>query len=244
MDNPMTLDELLSDSSFASSVVSEFEALSMAFDEVYQNIPVEMRMSRHEISFHADTMLLGYLSHLVRALPGAITEIGVWKGKSLALMERFSGKDDPIIGIDPCVLANQREELGCFHERLFPRGHLIFDYSERSVERLQDIAKSIKLLHIDGGHEAYNVWADFLLYERFVVPGGYVVFDDYVDPEFSPEVGPAVDKLEAAGFFSDYEVVSPLSDFASVYVLRKKVDATRATGPRPGSNRFMCWFRK
>jgi hypothetical protein len=80
--------------------------------------------------------------------------------------------------------------------------------------------QGLKLLHIDGGHERDNVWADFIIYSQLVTPGGFVVFDDYVD-SLSPSVGPAVDELMSRGFFKDYEIIGILESFPSSFVLRK-----------------------
>lgn len=62
---------------------------------------------------------------------------------------------------------------------------------------------------------------DFLMFERFVVPGGYIVFDDYVDPVGSPEVGPTVDKMRHLGIFKDYYEVGQVLGYESSFVLYK-----------------------
>ena len=53
----------------------------------------------------------------------------------------------------------------------------------------------IDILFIDGDHSYSGVLNDFMLYERLVRKGGYIVFDDYNDKQHSPEVKPAVDGL-------------------------------------------------
>ena len=84
------------------------------------------------------------------------------------------------------------------------------------------IGTAVKRLHIDGGHCDYDVWADLLLYERLVVPGGYIIFDDHNDKLYSPEVGPAVDDLAAKGFFLAYDALGVVAPFSNDFVLRRK----------------------
>lgn len=176
-------------------------------------------MTRTELSFHPYVKLLGFLALDTKQLDGALVEIGVWKGKSLALLSRASG-GGKVVGIDPCELAGQHQDLAYFHEKIFPECHLIKAYSHFAVEQVQKVAPQFRLLHIDGGHSAAQVWTDFLLYERFVVEGGYIVFDDYADAEHCPEVGPAVDRLRNGNFFRRYAILGQPPGYRS-YVLKK-----------------------
>jgi hypothetical protein len=43
-----------------------------------------------------------------------------------------------------------------------------------------------------------------------VVPGGYIVFDDYNDSEYSPEVKPTVDEIVKNT--SEYEVIGAIEN--------------------------------
>jgi len=69
--------------------------------------------------------------------------------------------------------------------------------SEETVERLKLLMNDdkIDILFIDGGHGYNDVLNDFTLYEDMVRIGGYIVFDDYNDYQFSPEVKTAVNYL-------------------------------------------------
>jgi hypothetical protein len=57
----------------------------------------------------------------------------------------------------------------------------------------------IDILFIDGNHSYHGVQNDFIKYNKYVKPGGYIIFDDYND-RHSPEVKPAVDGLDLSGF--------------------------------------------
>lgn len=187
---------------------------------VHANFHDRPRMTREELSFHSDVKLLGHLCLDLQSVSGDILEIGVWKGKSLALMQRLS-KNAKIIGIDPLEIDLQREELNFFRERIFDETEIIENYSEMAVDEVLEITKNLKLLHIDGGHTARNVVLDFLLYSPFIVPGGYLVFDDYADFEFCPEVGPTIDMLIEFGFTNQFKAIGQVTGFENSFLLQK-----------------------
>lgn len=220
----MTRDQLLQwlcQPSLGAAVQSQWHALDQAFRQVQHAIPAEHRMPRTELSFHQDTRLLGYLAVLIESLPGDVLEIGVWKGKSLALMQALTQGRRQVIGIDPLVLPNQATELPYYKKVIYPTATVIQAFSERALDALETYTQSLSLLHIDGGHEGRNVLLDFLLYEPLVVPGGFVLFDDYRDFEHSPEVGPAVDLLRVGGFFKRYTIFGNVPGFENSYLIRK-----------------------
>lgn len=192
------------------------------FKRAQSTLPAEHAMARRELSFHEHVLLLGYLCNLIEHLPGDIVEIGVWKGKSLALMNEVCNLKRRIIGIDPFALPKQYEEFLHYKNLLFPNAHIIRGFSELCGERFYALSPRVALLHIDGGHEGRNVLLDFLLYSSSVVSGGFVVFDDYGDLQFSPEVGPAVDLLRAGGYFKDFNIIGCVHRFENSYVLQRK----------------------
>lgn len=214
--------EKISDAKLSAYINAHWEQIDRDFHLVQSQIPEHQRMPRSEISFHQDTKLLGYLALMSMHLRGDILEIGVWKGKSLAFMNRVKQNARKVIGIDPLELPNQAMELGFYKENLYPDVTVIPSYSEVAVEKFSEISNEISVFHIDGGHEARHVILDFLLYEKLVVPGGFVLFDDYRDFEYSPEVGPAVDLLRVGGLFRNYKIFGNIPGFESSYLLQKK----------------------
>jgi SAM-dependent methyltransferase len=211
---------LLRNPDFSARVDATWDALARDFEAAYRAMPVKF-MERTELTFHPYVKLLGYLALDLQGHPGDIVEIGVWKGRSLALMHRLSGPGTKAIGIDPCAMPGQERELPHFQAQVFPAADLVVDFSERAVAEVVRRTQTIKLLHIDGGHEAFNVWADFLIYERFIVPGGYIVFDDYADAVHSPGVRTAIDEMLANGLFAAFEVIGPVRDFENSFLLRR-----------------------
>ena len=215
-----TLNAFIDDEKNSSLVDSYWVNLSSDYQNHYHAYP-DQKMVREELSFHDQVKLLAYLLLFIdEKLKGDNLEIGVWKGKSLALIESFSIKGRSY-GIDYCAFPNQIDEIKYFQKRFFPDAKIIMKSSELATAEVFQSVLSLKLLHIDGGHERDNVWSDFLIYNQLVEPGGFVVFDDYVDP-LSPNVGPAVDELKLRGYFRDYQVIGQLHAFPSSYVLRKK----------------------
>ena len=196
-----------------------WKKLSLEYAEHYELFSGE-KMERRELSFHDQVKLLAYLLLFMNGrIEGDNLEIGVWKGKSLALIEMFStsGKSR---GVDSCAFPQQREEIHHFKFRFFPNAKIIINLAEMATAEIFQTSAGLKLLHIDGGHERNNVWSDFIIYSQLLKPGGFIVFDDYVDP-LSPNVGPAVDELKAGGFFRNFEIIGQLDSFPSSFVLQK-----------------------
>ena len=77
---------------------------------------------------------------------------------------------------------------------------------------------AIDLLFIDGDHSYKMVITDFLNFSPFVNKGGFIVFDDYHDFQFSPQVKPAVDALaaELRKNSTEYRVLGPVANVQKV----------------------------
>jgi SAM-dependent methyltransferase len=205
----------------AEIVESAWRIVGEGFRVAHKALPSDRRMVREELSFHDDVRLLGYLCLLISQNEGDVVEIGIWKGKSLAFTSALVGGSRQVIGVDPLELPLQLDEVLALRTHLFPDATIVRAYSEHALNDVLSISRRFVLVHIDGGHTARNVVLDFLLYSPFVVPGGFIVFDDYGDFNSSPEVGPAVDLLRAGGFFEGYNVIGPVGGFENSYVLRK-----------------------
>jgi hypothetical protein len=199
-----------------------WEKITSQFEKI-ADFEDRLRMDRKEISFHPQVKLLAHLLLQTEFISGDILEIGVWKGKSLSLMSHFA-KESKVIGIDPFEFANQFAEVKYFSQEMFKDAILIADYSEHAIKKVIEYSDQFRLIHIDGGHEMRNVLLDFLIYSPFVVEGGYVVFDDYGDFEFSPKVKPSVDLLVENGLLSDFEVIGQISEFPSSFILQRRTD--------------------
>lgn len=220
----ITLEELntfIANPELSSDISNIWSLIGQHYEQAQASLPADQAMVRKELSFHDHVRLLGYLALLLGDTPGDLVEIGVWKGKSLVLMNEVSNHERRVIGIDPFVLPKQFEEFSHYKALLLPDAHILRGFSELCAERFQQLNPRVALLHIDGGHEGRNVLLDFLLYAPSVVRGGFVVFDDYRDFTHSPEVGPAVDLLRAAGYFKGYNILGCVHGFENSYLIQK-----------------------
>ncbi|MFT0531234.1 class I SAM-dependent methyltransferase [Castellaniella hirudinis] len=221
MINKKQLYDFLETPQLQQMVATVWSLLGDSFRQAQALLPAEQAMARKELSFHDQVRLLAYLCNLLGDLPGDVVEIGVWKGKSLSLMNEVCNRQRRVIGIDPFALDKQFEEFSHYKRLLFPNVMVLRGFSELCAADFYALNPTVALLHIDGGHEGRNVLLDFLLYAPSVVPGGFVVFDDYADAAYSPEVGPAVDLLRAGGYFSQYNVLGSVRGFENSYLIQK-----------------------
>jgi predicted O-methyltransferase YrrM len=203
------------------AVDAVWTALEREFIGHHADMPKDQAMPRAELSFHQHVRLLGFLALAAERVSGDMVEIGVWKGKSLALMSRLAAPGKRVIGVDPLELKGQKFEANWFRERIFPEVTVIQGYAEHSIREVLKLSQRLSLLHIDGGHFARNVLLDFLLYGELISPGGFIVFDDYRDYLYSPEVGPAVDLLRVGGFFEKFNILGSVPGFENSYVIQR-----------------------
>ena len=123
---------------------------------------------------------------------GVVLEIGAFKGKSTAwLVEAAEHRAErpTVVSIDPHIGADwhpqatwpdfQRtvETFGLLDRRLEIRRAF-------SADVARDWQRPISFLWVDGSHAYEDVVADIEGFVPFVVPGGYIVFDDATDPKF------------------------------------------------------------
>jgi predicted O-methyltransferase YrrM len=140
-------------------------------------------------------------------------EIGVYNGGSLAFMMQHPYETE-LHGVDPLILPRQVEHTFANVESFNKHRrkvvvHQMYSYDPELLRELRGLV--IDLLFIDGDHQASSVIQDFEMYSPRVAPGGFIVFDDYIDPEYSPEVRPAVDliieRIKARRYPGDYELI-------------------------------------
>jgi len=140
------------------------------------------------------------LYDIARLFEGEINyvEIGCYAGASACLM--LQRPNTNVFSIDTgepipmeSAIANIASHNHHGNKTVYIKGN---SHHADTIKRLRTEMKGgIDILFIDGGHSYHDVTADFALYENMVKPGGYIVFDDYMDYQFSPEVKPAVDAI-------------------------------------------------
>ncbi len=78
---------------------------------------------------------------------------------------------------------------------------------QETIMQTKNIARKYDLFYIDGDHSFNGCLNDFLNYCDLVNKGGYIVFDDYHDFEYSPQVKHAVDFIVSELLYSQFEVI-------------------------------------
>jgi len=154
-----------------------------------------------QISAKIDDQTFHWHSHLLYDLPirpgGFYVEVGCYAGATSSLM--ISKPDINVVAIDlgrPISEEIARENVAKFNQSGNAFWYLRGDSKSYETRKLLTaITKEIDILYIDGDHSFDAVITDFLNYATWVIPGGFVIFDDYHDDKYSPEVRPAVDLI-------------------------------------------------
>ncbi len=152
--------------------------------------------------------------------PGAkkYTEIGSYLGSSAALLLQHPNPTT-VTCIDPCNLQTTQEIIlrqnlnlvNIYKRDIFI--HKKYSTDHAFVQQLKKDGFTTDILFIDGNHSRKGVMSDFNSFHEFVSPGGYIVFDDYNDSKYSPQVRGAVDTIVEQIQGSKYEIVGALKNY-------------------------------
>jgi predicted O-methyltransferase YrrM len=150
-------------------------------------------------------------------------EIGCFAGASSCLaLQRPNTK---VIAIDlglPIPKETVLYNVSCHNPHNNSFDYILGDsHSLKTVNKLLELVCSIDVLFIDGGHNETDVIQDYSLYNGLIVAGGYIVFDDYNDFQFSPEVKKAVDCLVPL-INEYYEIIGTFNNTLEAYPLELK----------------------
>lgn len=161
----------------------------------FKNIMESMR----EKSFHDHVHILYDLRNFIDKETVNYLEIGAYAGGSASLMMSNPNRITNVFSIDLGVPIPK--EIVLQNVESFKNPKNTFKYYEGNsqaqhiVGTVKAEVKEVDILFIDGDHTHAGVLADFHNYKDLVLPGGYIVFDDYNDSIHSPEVKVAVDEL-------------------------------------------------
>jgi SAM-dependent methyltransferase len=137
---------------------------------------------------------------------GDLVELGVYLGKSAALMGRFVGAGETftvcdLFGLEPDSDANRRENAKSYATLTRPAfegnylalfdelPNIVQNYSSAIVDHVE--AGSVRFLHVDASHHYEHVVVDIESAAKLLQPDGVVVFDDYRS-DHTPGVSAAV----------------------------------------------------
>ena len=79
------------------------------------------------------------------------------------------------------------------------------------INKLIEYIDEIDILFIDGDHSYDGVILDFEMYSKLVKSGGYIIFDDYNDYQYSPQVKPAVDTI-VSNLKNSYNIIGTVKN--------------------------------
>lgn len=141
--------------------------------------------------YPADILSLAAIDSIQSAMgiQGAICEVGVYKGKSLAFLSHLVRKSlgETLFGFDlfPGTLKEEAEANVHAHGSPCELRLIASDTAELDRDMLAPLLMSgVRLLHIDAGHEYHEVFHQAVLFAPYVQRAGVIVFDDYQDREF------------------------------------------------------------
>jgi predicted O-methyltransferase YrrM len=128
-------------------------------------------------------------------------EIGAFKGASSSLMA--TRPNTIVTAIDRLDASNSHEIIENVNKFKHKESQFNFITGDSQSPTTYDLlvstlnGKDIDILFIDGDHSYDGVIADFNKYRGLLRGGAFVVFDDYNDKKYCPEVKPAVDYIVA-----------------------------------------------
>ena len=200
-----------------SDILSTFEHLNNSQEslDLLRYINKNIKLNH----FHEWTHILYGIRTMLGDETKTYMEIGSYIGSSASLIARNPYPTN-IICIDPCNLPpshyggtiNQGETLlnniknNNIHNYNIK---LCKNYSNDPIllKHFKDTNTKVDILFIDGAHDYKGVISDWKNYNGFVNSGGYIVFDDYNDYKYSPEVKPAVDEIMKHIDLTAYEII-------------------------------------
>lgn len=126
--------------------------------------------------------------------PGAIAEVGSWKGKStvaLALALERAGRKGPVYAIDHHQGSEEHQEIVAAEGSTWPKflatveasgvADLVHPLRMGSLDGarwLSEHGLGLRFLFLDGAHDEESVRADLEAFVPLMLPGAYIALDD------------------------------------------------------------------
>lgn len=180
-----------------------------------------------------------------RAGAGAIVEIGSFEGYSTIILAKGLGGDGCVYAIDPHTsktCETDQDELPSrdtwvrFKKNIQDAGisQLVRPIKLKSEEAVVSWNRPIRILWIDGSHRYEDVKKDFLLWHRYLVPGGIVLFHDCWIAGVRKVI---VEHLLSNSLFGELKFTPP-SMFRATYLGKEHRHVLQST-----IWRFLFWLR-
>jgi hypothetical protein len=114
----------------------------------------------------------------------SLLEIGVYYGKSAALLAMHSRPDEQLVLVDPSEPAESALKL---LQSIKPNGVRLLKNlsSDHAVWNLASThSRAFRWIHIDGDHKGETVYNDLLLANELLSPTGIICVDDFMSPRY------------------------------------------------------------
>lgn len=173
-------------------------------------------------TFHHHCHILYDIRTLLGNEKKIYTEIGCFNGGSLSLMLQHEF-DTEIYTIDPLHLYQEQEQIVKNNIINFNKNnklvHICKHYStdDLFLKSLEDRNFKTDILFIDGDHTYEVVQKDFYNFEKFVNIEGFIIFDDYLDYIYSPDVKKAVDDIINNIDKTKYKIIGCLKNYQNSF---------------------------
>lgn len=212
-----------------SDIHTNFENLNNSQESL--NILRDVNSRNKLKKFHEWTHILYGIRTLMGPEIKTYMEIGSYIGSSASLVLRNPFPSN-IICIDPCNLHPSHYGGSLSQDEILLhniKDNNIHNYGVKLYKKysndpillkhFKDTNTKVDILFIDGAHDYNGVINDWINYNGFVNSGGYIIFDDYNDYKYSPQVKPAVDEIMKHIDPIVYEIIgSPLNTLDDVSV--------------------------
>ena len=161
-----------------------------SLNDILQNFTSEISNNIEGWFYPLDIFLISIIFNYqnVQKIEGDILEFGVYHGKSLVYLTQLTQGRGKVLGFDifpddmkEKVESNIKKYCDESSEIQLITGDSA-DYNYADMEKF--IRNPIRVLHIDAGHEYYEVLHTLSLIEPFMHDLGVIIMDDYQDREF------------------------------------------------------------
>ncbi|MBN9088283.1 MAG: class I SAM-dependent methyltransferase [Reyranella sp.] len=181
--------------------------------------------------FHSYALWRGLLDfQKAQGIRGDLFEIGVWRGRSAAVLASYQEEGETLylcdLKVDDAAIRTAFESVGAAGRKLVA----ISAPSSQLPGRLdlRALHQSVRWMHIDGEHTGSAVYSELELAHQLARPDGLVVIDDFFSPRYPANTTEAVRYLEKnpfhfrlfavsfnKGYFCRPESLAKYMDFAA-----------------------------
>jgi predicted O-methyltransferase YrrM/acetyltransferase-like isoleucine patch superfamily enzyme len=174
-------------------------------------------------TFHHHYHILYVLAKLLGENFKLYVELGTYYGASM-ITTASANPTAQFYGIDILQFPNQHNDIMSNITQYFENTdnfHIIGTHTSNKdtllkIRNVVYASGGIDLLFIDASHQYKDVVNDYLVYSELVREGGFIVFDDYLDKVYSPEVKIAVDFI-VNQYDTQYNVIGSIPNAAKAY---------------------------